>query len=160
MKRLHTLRLLRFVTGQLPVLALFVLLLCGGLAGGTLAVQALVVLLAVSAAFCNWYFAREIKQEEEREQTAPNLMLTQVSYSIALALLGSACIARALLASQTYQQVIAFICAAICFLLTAGLLWGCYIIKNILRLVVRKSPTGESTHYFFHSQDDKVEVSC
>lgn len=76
MKRLHTLRLLRFVTGQLPVLALFVLLLCGGLAGGTLAVQALVVLLAVSAAFCNWYFAREIKQEEEREQTAPNLMLT------------------------------------------------------------------------------------
>lgn len=31
---------------------------------------------------------------------------------------------------------------------------------NILRLVVRKSPTGESTHYFFHSQDDKVEVSC
>ena len=34
------------------------------------------------------------------------------------------------------------------------------IIKNILRLVVRKSPTGESTHYFFHSQDDKVEVSC
>ncbi|MCQ9224970.1 transposase, partial [Streptococcus suis] len=33
-------------------------------------------------------------------------------------------------------------------------------IKNILRLVVRKSPTGESTHYFFHSQDDKVEVSC
>ncbi|HFI0131146.1 TPA: hypothetical protein ACGOSD_001364 [Streptococcus suis] len=32
--------------------------------------------------------------------------------------------------------------------------------KNILRLVVRKSPTGESTHYFFHSQDDKVEVSC
>lgn len=61
MKRLHTLRLLRFVTGQLPVLALFVLLLCGGLAGGTLAVQALVVLLAVSAAFCNWYFAREIK---------------------------------------------------------------------------------------------------
>ena len=33
-------------------------------------------------------------------------------------------------------------------------------IKNILRLVVRKSPTGENTHYFFHSQDDKVEVSC
>ena len=32
--------------------------------------------------------------------------------------------------------------------------------KNILRLVVKKSPTGESTHYFFHSQDDKVEVSC
>ncbi|ONK25736.1 hypothetical protein BVE86_09515 [Streptococcus azizii] len=31
---------------------------------------------------------------------------------------------------------------------------------NILRLVVRKSPTGESTHYFFHSRDDKVEVSC
>ncbi|RRN50965.1 hypothetical protein EI220_05930 [Streptococcus suis] len=31
---------------------------------------------------------------------------------------------------------------------------------NILRLVVRKSPTGESTHYFFHSQNDKVEVSC
>ena len=31
---------------------------------------------------------------------------------------------------------------------------------NILRLVVKKSPTGESTHYFFHSQDDKVEVSC
>ncbi|NQP59899.1 hypothetical protein HO913_11540, partial [Streptococcus suis] len=31
--------------------------------------------------------------------------------------------------------------------------------KNILRLVVKKSPTGESTHYFFHSQDDKVEVS-
>ncbi len=35
-----------------------------------------------------------------------------------------------------------------------------FLIKNILRLVVRKSPTGESTHYFFHSQDDKVEVSC
>ncbi|MDE1694351.1 MATE family efflux transporter [Streptococcus suis] len=34
------------------------------------------------------------------------------------------------------------------------------LVKNILRLVVRKSPTGESTHYFFHSQDDKVEVSC
>lgn len=32
--------------------------------------------------------------------------------------------------------------------------------KNILRLVVRKSPTGENTHYSFHSQDDKVEVSC
>ena len=32
--------------------------------------------------------------------------------------------------------------------------------ENILRLVVKKSPTGESTHYFFHSQDDKVEVSC
>ncbi|MBL1159970.1 hypothetical protein F6O75_09735 [Streptococcus suis] len=28
---------------------------------------------------------------------------------------------------------------------------ACYIgfYKNILRLVVRKSPTGESTHYFF-----------
>ncbi|MCH1564349.1 hypothetical protein, partial [Streptococcus suis] len=24
-----------------------------------------------------------------------------------------------------------------------------YLNKNILRLVVRKSPTGESTHYFF-----------
>ena len=34
------------------------------------------------------------------------------------------------------------------------------LLKNILRLVVKKSPTGESTHYFFHSQDDKVEVSC
>lgn len=33
-------------------------------------------------------------------------------------------------------------------------------LKNILRLVVRTSPTGESTHYFFHSQNDKVEVSC
>lgn len=29
---------------------------------------------------------------------------------------------------------------------------------NILRLVVRKSPTGESTHYFFRYV--KVEVSC
>ena len=35
-----------------------------------------------------------------------------------------------------------------------------FLQKNILRLVVKKSPTGESTHYFFHSQDDKVEVSC
>ena len=24
-----------------------------------------------------------------------------------------------------------------------------YLVQNILRLVVRKSPTGESTHYFF-----------
>ena len=30
--------------------------------------------------------------------------------------------------------------------------------QNILRLVVRKSPTGESTHYFFRYV--KVEVSC
>ncbi|HEM3726236.1 TPA: hypothetical protein U1D16_001648 [Streptococcus suis] len=48
---------------------------------------------------------------------------------------------------------------------TIALVSLCYKIfkendKNILRLVVRKSPTGESTHYFFHSQDDKVEVSC
>ena len=31
-------------------------------------------------------------------------------------------------------------------------------VVNILRLVVRKSPTGESTHYFFRYV--KVEVSC
>lgn len=31
-------------------------------------------------------------------------------------------------------------------------------VENILRLVVRKSPTGESTHYFFRYV--KVEVSC
>ncbi|BCP56810.1 hypothetical protein SUT007_02680 [Streptococcus parasuis] len=48
---------------------------------------------------------------------------------------------------------------------TIALVSLCYKIfkendKNILRLVVKKSPTGESTHYFFHSQDDKVEVSC
>ncbi|WP_443035547.1 putative holin-like toxin, partial [Streptococcus sp. SS-4456] len=46
---------------------------------------------------------------------------------------------------------------------TIALIGLCYKIfkddKNILRLVVKKSPTGESTHYFFHSQDDKVEVS-
>ncbi|WP_312248642.1 hypothetical protein [Streptococcus parasuis] len=42
----------------------------------------------------------------------------------------------------------------------AHLLQEHFVDKNILRLVVKKSPTGESTHYFFHSQDDKVEVSC
>ena len=31
-------------------------------------------------------------------------------------------------------------------------------LTNILRLVVKKSPTGESTHYFFFMF--KVEVSC
>ncbi|MBS8089033.1 hypothetical protein [Streptococcus suis] len=90
----------------------------------------------------------------EKAQSAFNLnIITSPIVAIILLLVGDSLgaviftpISFLLPFSETLS--VSFELFAFAFISLMVILWARYI-ENILRLVVRKSPTGESTHYFF-----------
>ena len=133
MKHLHYLRSMRFLTGQLPVVGLLSVLLSGDIFNSPLSVKLLFALLTLSTVSSNFYFIKEIKEEKAKDNYKPNIMLNQIGLIIISVVLGVICIFRGMSNIQSYQQIIAFICATLCFIICALVVWGCKYINNISR---------------------------
>ncbi|HEL0561289.1 TPA: bacteriocin immunity protein [Streptococcus equi subsp. zooepidemicus] len=121
MKRLHYLMIFRLLTGQLPAIGLMAVLLSKDIHRLSFGSLISFAIFAVSTVASNYYFSREIAIEQLKEQTRPNLLLTQILFIVVFMIIGIVSIYCGLSSSEFYKQVIAVICSFISFV-TMGLM--------------------------------------
>lgn len=121
MKRLHYLMIFRLLTGQLPAIGLMAVLLSKDIHRLSFGSLISFAIFAVSTVASNYYFSREIAIEQLKEQTRPNLLLTQILFIVVFMIIGIVSIYCGLSTSEFYKQVIAVICSFISFV-TMGLM--------------------------------------
>ncbi|HEL0246876.1 TPA: bacteriocin immunity protein [Streptococcus equi subsp. zooepidemicus] len=124
MKRLHYLMIFRLLTGQLPAIGLMAVLLSKDIHRFSFGSLISFAIFAVSTAASNYYFSREIAIEQLKEQTRPNLLLTQILFIVVFMIIGIVSIYCGLSSSEFYKQVIAVICSFISFVTMGLMIWG------------------------------------
>lgn len=124
MKRLHYLMIFRLLTGQLPAIGLMAVLLSKDIHRLSFGSLISFAIFAVSTAASNYYFSREIAIEQLKEQTRPNLLLTQILFIVVFMIIGIVSIYCGLSPSEFYKQVIAVICSFISFVTMGLMIWG------------------------------------
>ncbi|HEL0785461.1 TPA: bacteriocin immunity protein [Streptococcus equi subsp. zooepidemicus] len=124
MKRLHYLMIFRFLTGQLPAIGLMAVLLSKDIHRLSFGSLISFAIFAVSTVASNYYFSREIAIEQLKEQTHPNLLLTQILFIVVFMIIGIVSIYCGLSTSEFYKQVIAVICSFISFVTMGLMIWG------------------------------------
>lgn len=124
MKRLHYLMIFRLLTGQLPAISLMAVLLSKDIHRLSFGSLISFAIFAVSTAASNYYFSREIAIEQLKEQTRPNLLLTQILFIVVFMIIGIVSIYYGLSSSEFYKQVIAVICSFISFVTMGLMIWG------------------------------------
>ncbi|WP_249093179.1 bacteriocin immunity protein [Streptococcus equi] len=124
MKRLHYLMIFRLLTGQLPAIGLMAVLLSKAIHRLSFGSLISFAIFAVSTAASNYYFSREIAIEQLKEQTRPNLLLTQILFIVVFMIIGIVSIYCGLSSSEFYKQVIAVICSFISFVTMGLMIWG------------------------------------
>lgn len=124
MKRLHYLMIFRLLTGQLPAISLMAVLLSKDIHRLSFGSLISFAIFAVSTAASNYYFSREIAIEQLKEQTRPNLLLTQILFIVVFMIIGIVSIYCGLSSSEFYKQVIAVICSFISFVTMGLMIWG------------------------------------
>ncbi|EQB23262.1 TPA: bacteriocin immunity protein [Streptococcus equi subsp. zooepidemicus] len=124
MKRLHYLMIFRLLTGQLPAIGLMAVLLSKDIHRLSFGSLISFAIFAVSTAASNYYFSREIAIEQLKEQTRPNLLLTQILFIVVFMIIGIVSIYCGLSSSEFYKQVIAVICSFISFVTMGLMIWG------------------------------------
>ncbi|WP_282724279.1 bacteriocin immunity protein [Streptococcus equi] len=124
MKRLHYLMIFRLITGQLPAISLMAVLLSKDIHRLSFGSLISFAIFAVSTAASNYYFSREIAIEQLKEQTRPNLLLTQILFIVVFMIIGIVSIYCGLSSSEFYKQVIAVICSFISFVTMGLMIWG------------------------------------
>ncbi|MDI6031412.1 bacteriocin immunity protein [Streptococcus equi] len=124
MKRLHYLMIFRLLTGQLPAIGLMAVLLSKDIHRLSFGSLISFAIFAVSTVASNYYFSREIAIEQLKEQTRPNLLLTQILFIVVFMIIGIVSIYCGLSSSEFYKQVIAVICSFISFVTMGLMIWG------------------------------------
>ncbi|HEK9074852.1 TPA: bacteriocin immunity protein [Streptococcus equi subsp. zooepidemicus] len=124
MKRLHYLMIFRLLTGQLPAIGLMAVLLSKDIHRLSFGSLISFAIFAVSTVASNYYFSREIAIEQLKEQTHPNLLLTQILFIVVFMIIGIVSIYCGLSTSEFYKQVIAVICSFISFVTMGLMIWG------------------------------------
>ncbi|SRR3712207_92472 len=124
MKRLHYLMIFRLLTGQLPAIGLMAVLLSKDIHRLSFGSLISFAIFAVSTVASNYYFSREIAIEQLKEQTRPNLLLTQILFIVVFMIIGIVSIYYGLSSSEFYKQVIAVICSFISFVTMGLMIWG------------------------------------
>ncbi|HEL0003303.1 bacteriocin immunity protein [Streptococcus equi] len=124
MKRLHYLMIFRLITGQLPAIGLMAVLLSKDIHRLSFGSLISFAIFAVSTVASNYYFSREIAIEQLKEQTRPNLLLTQILFIVVFMIIGIVSIYCGLSTSEFYKQVIAVICSFISFVTMGLMIWG------------------------------------
>ncbi|HEL1049810.1 TPA: bacteriocin immunity protein [Streptococcus equi subsp. zooepidemicus] len=124
MKRLHYLMIFRLLTGQLPAIGLMAVLLSKDIHRLSFGSLISFAIFAVSTAASNYYFSREIAIKQLKEQTRPNLLLTQILFIVVFMIIGIVSIYCGLSSSEFYKQVIAVICSFISFVTMGLMIWG------------------------------------
>ena len=124
MKRLYYLMIFRLLTGQLPAIGLMAVLLSKDIHKLSFGSLISFAIFAVSTAASNYYFLREIAIEQLKEQTRPNLLLTQILFIVVFMIIGIVSIYCGLSSSEFYKQVIAVICSFISFVTMGLMIWG------------------------------------
>ncbi|HEL0610714.1 TPA: bacteriocin immunity protein [Streptococcus equi subsp. zooepidemicus] len=124
MKRLHYLMIFRLLTGQLPAIGLMAVLLLKDIHRLSFGSLISFAIFAVSTVASNYYFSREIAIEQLKEQTRPNLLLTQILFIVVFMIIGIVSIYCGLSTSEFYKQVIAVICSFISFVTMGLMIWG------------------------------------
>lgn len=124
MKRLHYLMIFRLLTGQLPAIGLMAVLLSKDIHRLSFGSLISFAIFAVSTVASNYYFSREIAIEQLKEQTHPNLLLTQILFIVVFMIIGIVSIYCGLSTSEFYKQVIAVICSFISFVTMRLMIWG------------------------------------
>lgn len=124
MKRLHYLMIFRLLTGQLPAIGLMAVLLSKDIHRLSFGSLISFAIFAVSTVASNYYFSREIAIEQLKEQTRPNLLLTQILFIVVFMIIGIVSIYCGLSTSEFYKQVIAVICSFISFVTMGLMTWG------------------------------------
>ncbi|HEK9991354.1 TPA: bacteriocin immunity protein [Streptococcus equi subsp. zooepidemicus] len=124
MKRLHYLMIFRLLTGQLPAIGLMAVLLSKDIHRLSFGSLISFAIFAVSTAASNYYFSREIAIEQLKEQTRPNLLLTQILFIVVFMIIGIVSIYCGLSSSEFYKQVIAVTCSFISFVTMGLMIWG------------------------------------
>lgn len=124
MKRLHYLMIFRLLTGQLPAIGLMAVLLSKDIHRLSFGSLISFAIFAVSTAASNYYFSRGIAIEQLKEQTRPNLLLTQILFIVVFMIIGIVSIYCGLSTSEFYKQVIAVICSFISFVTMGLMIWG------------------------------------
>ncbi|HEK9980510.1 TPA: bacteriocin immunity protein [Streptococcus equi subsp. zooepidemicus] len=124
MKRLHYLMIFRLLTGQLPAIGLMAVLLSKDIHRLSFGSLISFAIFAVSTVASNYYFSREIAIEQLKEQTRPNLLLTQILFIVVFMIIGIVSIYCGLSTSEFYKQVIAVICSFISFVTMGLMIWG------------------------------------
>ena len=110
---------MRFLTAQLPSLALFVMILSNQVFKASLLVQICFYLILVSNLVLNLYFMNQIKKESSSDILSNQIFFTILT--LALFIFSSY---RLITISDDFQKLIALISTILLFILLILLIWG------------------------------------
>lgn len=120
MKKLYSnTYLMRFLTAQLPSLALFIIILSNQVFKASLLVQICFYLILVSNLVLNLYFMNKIKKESSSDILSNQIFFTILT--LALFIFSSY---RLITISDDFQKLIALISTILLFILLILLIWG------------------------------------
>ena len=120
MKKLYSnTYLMRFLTAQLPSLALFIIILSNQVFTASLLVQICFYLILVSNLVLNLYFMNQIKKESSSDILSNQIFFTILT--LALFIFSSY---RLITISDDFQKLIALISTILLFILLILLIWG------------------------------------
>ena len=129
MKKLYSnTYLMRFLTAQLPSLALFVMILSNQIFKVSLLVQICFYLILVSNLVLNLYFMNQIKKESSSDILSNQIFFTILT--LALFIFSSY---RLITISDDFQKLIALISTILLFILLILLIWGIKYAKMVNR---------------------------
>ncbi|MCZ8477037.1 hypothetical protein, partial [Streptococcus uberis] len=95
-KKLNKLRLIRLVTGQLPIFYLIYYLVINHDVLKHVSFQSGFVLcmILVNTAICNYFFTKEIRKEKVKENLTSNILFSQLIFIVIFITLGITCFYR------------------------------------------------------------------
>ena len=129
MKKLYSnTYLMRFLTPQLPSLALFIIILSNQVFKASLLVQICFYLILVSNLVLNLYFMNQIKKERSSDILSNQIFFTILT--LALFIFSSY---RLITISDDFQKLIALISTILLFILLILLIWGIKYAKMVNR---------------------------
>ena len=129
MKKLYSnTYLMRFLTAQLPSLALFIIILSNQVFKASLLVQICFYFILVSNLVLNLYFMNQIKKESSSDILSNQIFFTILT--LALFIFSSY---RLITISDDFQKLIALISTILLFILLILLIWGIKYAKMVNR---------------------------
>ncbi|MBM7635549.1 immunity protein [Streptococcus saliviloxodontae] len=127
--KLDKLLLIRYL-GQLPIIGILITFLSREFFSLPLLTKVIMLLILVANMGTTIYFTKEIKLEQTKEQTHFHAKATQITFIMFALIFGFIGLYKGVTAVEIYQQVIGYVGAFICLVISGLLVWGLKFIKD------------------------------
>ncbi|BDB08530.1 immunity protein [Streptococcus toyakuensis] len=120
----HNVFLVRLLFGQIPLVVSTYLFLSRQFLNFSVVFQFLLVVINLASILATVYLTREMRVREFEDDDLVSPRTNQLMFVGLTGFMSIICLYRGVTAGESYQQIIAYICAILCLVVMFLLIWG------------------------------------